>query len=129
MSGKLSGKQEQALIALLTEATVEAAAAKAGMNARTLFRWLNDPPFVAAYRAARRQAVQRATGRLQQAASDAVTTLQDVMTDAAAPAPARVSAAKSVLELAVKAVEIEDLTACIEALEQAPARPALGTSS
>jgi hypothetical protein len=123
MSGKLSGKQEQALIALLTEPTVEAAAAKAGMNARTLFRWLNDPPFVAAYREARRQAVQHATGRLQQAASDAVTTLQGVMTDTTAPAPARVTAAKSVLELAVKAVEIEDLMARIEALEQASAHP------
>jgi hypothetical protein len=123
MSGKLSGKQEHALSALLTEATVEGAVVKAAMNVRTLFRWLNDPSFVAAYREARRQAVQRATGRLQQAASDAVTTLQDVMKDTAAPAPARVTAAKSVLELAVKAIELEDLTARIEALEQAPARP------
>ena len=129
MSGKLSGKQEHALLALLTEATVEAAATKAGVNARTLFRWLNDPPFVAAYREARRQAVQRAIGRLQQAASDAVTTLRDVMTDAKAPAPARVNAAKSVLDLAIKAVEIEDLTARIEALEHASARHAPGTSS
>jgi hypothetical protein len=61
---------------------------------------------------------------LQQAASDAVTTLQGVMTDAETPAPARVTAAKAVLELALKAGEIEDLTARIEALEHAPARPA-----
>ncbi len=118
MSQNLSGKQECALTALLTEPTVEAVAVKAGITPRTLYRWLNDPPFVAAYREARRQAVQRATGRLQQAASDAVTTLRDVMTDATAPAPARVNAAKSVLDLAVKAVEIEDLTARIETLEK-----------
>lgn len=123
MSQNLSGKQEQALIALLTEATVEAVAVKAGVTPRTLYRWLNDPPFVGAYRAARRQAVQHATGRLQQAASEAVTTLRDVMTDTTAPAPARVNAAKSVLELAVKAVEIEDLTARIEALEQRHTSP------
>ena len=129
MSQKLSGKQEVALSALLTEPTVETVAVKAGITPRTLYRWLNAPPFVAAYREARRQAVQRATGRLQQAANDAVTTLQDVMTDTTAPAPARVTAAKSVLEMAIKAVEIEDLTARIEALEQAPVRPALGTSS
>jgi hypothetical protein len=36
-----------------------------------------------------------------------------------APAPARVSAAKTVLELALKAVEIEDLSARIETLEAA----------
>lgn len=119
MSGTLSGKQELALICLLTEPTIESAATKATVNPRTLFRWLNDPLFVAAYREARRQAVHRATGRLQQVASDAVTTLQTVMGDPDAPAPARVSAAKTVLELAVKAIEIEDLTARLEALEQA----------
>ncbi len=129
MAGNLTGKQERALHALLTEPTIEEAARAAGIGERTLYRWLNDPPFVAAYREARRQAVQRATGRLQQAANDAVTTLQNVMMDAEAPAPARVNAAKSVLDLAVKAVEIEDLTARIEALEHAAAHSPTGHSS
>jgi hypothetical protein len=39
------------------------------------------------------------------------------MQDAEAPASARVSAAKTILETAVKAVEIEDLEARIMALE------------
>ena len=118
MSRTLSGKQDRALIGLLTEPSVEGAAVKAGITARTLFRWLNTPLFCGAYREARRQAVQRATGRLQQVTSDAVTTLHEVMTDAGAPAPARVAAAKAVLELAVKALEVDDIAARVQALEQ-----------
>jgi hypothetical protein len=40
---------------LLTEQTQEQAAAKAGVSPATLRRWLSDPAFVAAFRAARRQ--------------------------------------------------------------------------
>ena len=121
MAGNLTGKQDGAILALLTASSMEEGAKTAGIGVRTLFRWLSDPFFSSAYREARRQAVQRATGRLQQAASDAVTTLRDVMKDPEAPAPARVNAAKSVLELAVKAVEVEDLAQRIEKLEAAAA--------
>src|SRR5262245_55649012 len=103
MTERLSGKQERALSALLTEPSVEAAAHKAGVNARSLYRWLNDPRFGAVYRAARRHAVQQASAQLQRASSDAVATLRSVMNDLTAPAPARVNAAKAVLEMAVKA--------------------------
>ena len=63
--------------------------------------------------------MQQATARLQQASSDAVTALQSVMNDTEAPAPARVNAAKAVLELAVKAIEVEDLEARVQELERA----------
>jgi len=119
MAAKLTGRQESAVAALLTEPTIEAAALKAQIGARTLYRWLHAPLFAAAYREARRQAVGQATARLQQASADAVTTLQSVMTDPTAPAPARVNAAKAVLEIAVKAIEVEDLEARVEELEQA----------
>jgi hypothetical protein len=48
----------------------------------------------------------------------AVETLEAIMQDSEAPASARVSAAKAVLEMAIKAVELEDLEARITALEQ-----------
>lgn len=41
------------------------------------------------------------------------------MRDADTPARTRVSAAKSILDTAVKAVELEDLETCIAALEAA----------
>jgi hypothetical protein len=70
---------------------------------------LQDATFQAAYREARRQIVQQAIVQVQQATGVAVETLQQVMADGAVPASARISAAKAVLETAIKAVELEDL--------------------
>src|SRR4051812_48329646 len=94
----LTGKQERALLALLSQPTICAAAKAARVSERTLFAWLKLPLFATAYREARAEAVSQAVGRLQQASSEAVDTLKSVMQDAEAPAPAKVAAAKIVLE-------------------------------
>ena len=62
--------------------------------------------------------------QVQQATGEAVATLRQVMQAADAPASAKVSAAKTILETAVKAVELEDLEARIVAPPAAPAAPA-----
>ena len=86
----------------------------------TLRRWLRDDAiFQMAYREARRQVVQQAIVQVQQATGEAVATLRQVMQAADAPASAKVSAAKTILETAIKAVELEDLEARIVALEAA----------
>src|SRR5207302_1423661 len=64
---KLTGRQAAALAALLSEPTVQAAAARAGVGERTLLRWLKDPGFRREYRAARSAAVEHAAGALQRA--------------------------------------------------------------
>lgn len=117
MAENLTGKQQKAVLALLAEPTIGEAAQAATISERTLYRWLNEPSFCQAYREARRGAVKLVTGRLQQVAGRAVTTLDEVMRDPIAPAPARVAAAKAVLELAIKAVEVEDLEARLQTLE------------
>ena len=121
MSGhgnKLNRKQEQGISALLLQPTLVDAATAIGVDERTLRRWLREhAPFQAAYREARRQVVQHAVVQVQHAAATAVHTLLGVMQDANAPASARVSAAKAILETAVKAVELEALEARIAALE------------
>jgi hypothetical protein len=61
--------------------------------------------------------VQQAVVQVQHATGTAVHTLLTVMQDANAPASAKVSAAKTILETAIKAVELEDLEARIAALE------------
>jgi hypothetical protein len=84
MSGhgeKLSRRQEAAIAALLTETTHAAAAAAAGIGEATLRRWLQLPPFRAAYRRARRQLVEAAVGRIQAATGQAVDTLLAVAKD------------------------------------------------
>ena len=61
--------------------------------------------------------VQHAVAQVQQATRTAVATLEAIMQDATASASARVSAAKAVLETALKGVEVEDLEARMTALE------------
>ena len=116
---KLSRKQEALISALLTTPTLADAAHTAGIGEVTAWRWLKDATFQAAYREARRQVVQQAIVQVQQATGEAVETLRQVMQAADAPASAKVSAAKTILETAVKAVELEDLEARIVALEAA----------
>ena len=121
---KLHGKQAAAIAALLAQRTIAEAAQQVGIGERTLLRWLQeDSAFQAAYRTARRHVVQHAVARVQQATCTAVETLEAIMQDAEAPASARVSAAKAVLETALKGIELEDLEARIAALEQQAHKP------
>lgn len=115
---KKSRKMEIAVIALLTEQTVGKAAEKAGVSDKTMFRWMQDSDFQDMFREAKRQAVGQAISRLQQATTLAVDTLMGVMTNKRSPAMAKVLAAKATLEMAMKAVELEDLEARIAALER-----------
>ena len=120
MSGhgeKLRHKQECAIAALLVAPSVTAAAQQIGVNENTLLRWLKDAAFQTTYRDARRAVVQQAIVQVQRATGEAVETLRRVMHDAEAPAGAKVSAAKTILETAIKAVEVEDLEVRLAALE------------
>jgi alpha-beta hydrolase superfamily lysophospholipase len=116
----LTRKQDEAIVALLMMSTIAEASKRVGVGERTLFRWLQrDTAFQAAYREARRQAVQQAIARIQRATSTAVTTLEAVMRDPDKPSSSRVSAARVVLEMALKAIEFEDLEWRVAALETA----------
>lgn len=121
-AGKLSRKQELAISALLTCHTLLDAAQQCGLAEVTLHRWLKDTAFQTAYREARRAVVQHAIVQVQQATGEAVETLRAVMRDIDSPASARVSAAKVVLEMALRGIELEDLAMRIEALEAAQER-------
>jgi hypothetical protein len=118
-TGKLSRKQESLISALLLSPTLADAAQAVGIGEVTAWRWLKEPSVQDAYREARRAVVQHAIVQVQCATSEAVETLRAVMQDPGAPASARVSAAKAILETAVKAVALEDLDARIAALEAA----------
>ena len=116
---KLNRKQEMAIVALIAQPTIPAAASVAGVADVTLWRWLQRPDFVRAYRDARRQVVEQALGEVQAATSDAVRVLREVMTDTTVPAASRVAAARVVLDTALRGVELLDLEARIADLETA----------
>jgi hypothetical protein len=118
-SSKLTRKQEEAIVALLAQRSLEEAARIAGIGARTLYRWMEEPEFDAAYRKAKRTAFRQSVARLQQASSAAVSTLLKVMVDPATPPSTKVRAADSVLSHSAKAIEIEDIEARVSELERA----------
>jgi hypothetical protein len=115
---KFSRKKEEAIAALLTQRNVEEAARVANIGTQTLYRWMKEPEFDAAYREARRAAVSQSNARLQQGSSAAVSTLLKVMVDANTPASARVRAADRILEHAKQSIEIDDIQFRLSALER-----------
>lgn len=116
--GSKNHVKELAIVALLTEPTIQQSAKKANVSEVTLWRWLQQPDFQTAYKQARREVVSQATAQLQQACTEAVTTLRDVMNNKLSTASARVSAARTVLETAQKSIELEDLVDRVESIER-----------
>jgi len=117
VSEELTDKEAGFLACLLTETNVTAAAKKAKVAPRTAFRYLENPAFQDAYKKARRQAMSHAIVNVQSSANRAVEVLATIMEDTAAPVPSRVSAARTLLDSAIKAAELEDVIERLERLE------------
>jgi len=115
---KLTRKQQKAIVALLACPSIEAAAAVAGIGQRSLYRWLRLDQFQQAYASARKEIVSQAVTKLQATMTAAVDTLQTVMSDPEAPPSARVSAAKTVLDLALKSGQLEEVETRLAAIEK-----------
>ncbi len=115
----LTAPQERAIIALLNEQTISRAAAAAEVGQRTLYRWLRKPEFARAYREARREAFGQAIALTQRYAPLAVNTLAQVMMDDQAPTSSKVAAATTILRFGREGIELDDLAARVESLEQA----------
>jgi transposase-like protein len=108
---KFPRKKEAAIAALLTQRNVEEAARAVDIGTQTLYRWMKEPEFEAAYRKARCAVYRQAIGRLQQASGAAVAALLKVAFDPDAPASARLAAADGILSGAKAASEIEEFGA------------------
>ncbi len=102
-------------MALMSTSTLIDAAAQAKVSEVTLWRWLQDEDFAKAYRAARRQVVERAVSELQAACGEAVETLKRNLH--CEQAAVEIRAAQIILEQAVKGVELIDLQERVERLE------------
>jgi transposase-like protein len=115
---KFERHHEAAIAALLRTTTLQAAAREAGVNERTLRRWWELPAFQAKYRAAKRELISGAMHTLLHATGTATHTLITIMQDAQQPATARVSAARTVLQLVMQALSNDDINARFMAIEQ-----------
>ena len=118
IQAKLSSKQENAIIALLTESTIKQVAETVGVGESTVYRWLQEDEFNQAFREARKRAFSKSLSALQQAYSCAVGTLKIIMENVDASPNSRVTAAKTVIEMAFKAYELEDLSLELDEIRQ-----------
>jgi hypothetical protein len=91
------------------------------MGTRTLKRWLKRPEFLEAYKEAQRELLESAVNRLRGAALEFVDALHHVATDNGAPPAARATAARSGLEVLLKASGLEEMERRIAELERAVA--------
>jgi len=113
----LSAQQEEVIVALLNEVTVQRASAATGVPQRSIYNWLHEPKFKAVYLERRREAFSQATSLSQRYAPLAINVLAKIMNDERAAHSARVSAARTLLEFGRTGIEIDDLAARVEALE------------
>ena len=116
---KIGGRKEAAILALLTARSVEDAARAANVPPRTLYRWMQDPNFDAAFRRTKRMTFGQSLARFQQAAGAAAGIMLKIMVDNTVPATTRLKAAVSVFSHARDAIETEEIEARLAALERA----------
>lgn len=112
-------KTEEAIVSLMRGQTIKQAALDCGLGYRTLKNWLASDWFQAEYQAAKDRLLDTTINQLRDSGSEAVMGLRAVVVDAVAPHSARVSAARAILEVLLKAVELQDITARLERLEAA----------
>jgi hypothetical protein len=110
------------LMAFACGATVESAAASAGVSKATAFRRSQEPEFQEALRAAKAEMVTRTAAMLSAAAGEAVKTLLAMLKDLTPPA-SRLGAARAVLELGVRLRESAELEERLAVLEARLAEP------
>lgn len=117
---KITAKQQKALEALLDGRNREDAALAAGVTARTLYRWLNEPEF-AAFQAEvsthQTRAISLASIRLTGGIASCADYLLSVIEDEDAPPSVRVRAALGWLDKQIKFVEVNEILLRLEALE------------
>jgi hypothetical protein len=109
--------EDQLLLTLACGATVESAARQCQLSKRTVYRRMEEPEFHRRLNALRSDMVQRTAGALTAAGSEAVRTMLELMKRAKTES-VQLGAARSVLEIGMKAREFAELEERLAALEQ-----------
>lgn len=114
----LSKGRQKAVLALVECSSITEAAKQAKVSRMSIHKWIQEPEFDAAYKQCQKQLVSHAINKIKGAMSSAVATLKEIAEDKDAYAGARVSASRAILDLGLRAVEIEELEERITELEE-----------
>ena len=113
----MTTSKEKALAALLTSTTRKEAAEKAGISYRTIRSYLQDAEFAAEYRQRKGEIVDDAARRLQNAMQKAIEVLENGTAGKRVSAAA-LKASKLVLEYSVRFINLSDIMARLDAMEE-----------
>ena len=113
---KYPSKHHLAIVALLSEPTIELAAAKAQISPATMTRWLQRADFQESYAVARRRAFEAALARLQNLTGKATEALRRALT--CGRPSTEIRAAGLVLEHARAAALLSEFSDRLRALER-----------
>ena len=114
----LTLKQHRAIVALLTTPAISAAAEKAGVNPKTLTRWMAQPAFMKELKAQQSVIIDQTVVRLVGGLEIALNTLVRLMLSAQSESVRRVAASEWIDKcLAIR--EATDLEKRLNALEMA----------
>lgn len=115
---KLTGKKAKALEGLLDGLNVQDAATAAGVNRKTLGRWLQEPQFWKLYQLNSRRGLELAARRLTGNLDGAVELITSVMEDDEAPPAVRLRAAQHVIDSSLRLLDATDIQERLAALEE-----------
>lgn len=108
-SERSTAKRDAAIISLLKETTIRAAAKRVGIGEATLRRWLrSDCEFRSAYIEARHEAFSLAIAQLRMGASEAATFLRETLADESESSKLRLACAKTILSTLPRGFQLEE---------------------
>ena len=102
----------------MTQPTQAQAAQKAGIGVSTLKRYLDEPEFQTAYQDAVTKLLEEASVQAKQGLNPALSCLREIVEDRKTAATARIQAARSLLEFALRLTETVDVMRQLNELER-----------
>ena len=113
----LTHKQEKAIMLLLQNKKIEEVAQELKISQVTLYRWLKQENFKQRFSEVRQELFNEALDSLKTLTKRAIDTLDDILKNGTKET-SRVTASKTVLELALRLKEVEELEQRVEELEK-----------
>lgn len=114
----LKANQRKAILCLLQNSTIAAAAECAGVNDRTIYRWLEDSAFLAELRQAESAMIDSAARLLAGGAADVVAVLVAIAGNQSEKSSDRIRAGAVILGNLLKLQELRQLEQRIAELEK-----------
>jgi transposase len=113
----LTHKQEKAIMLLLQNKKIEEVAQELKISQVTLYRWIKQDAFKERFQEVRQELFNEALESLKTLTKEAIDTLEDILKNGTKET-SRVTASKTVLELALRLKEVEELEKRVEELEK-----------